>query len=59
MASMHARAFPLVLLVIALAGVTRFTAGVRTVDAVGLFASGALAGVSIIRLWTAMSSRRH
>lgn len=41
---------PLVLLVVGLAGVTRFLPNVRTVDAVGLVACGALIGVSLVRL---------
>ena len=39
-----------VMIVIALAGVGRFSQGVRSVDVIGLFACGALAGTSITRL---------
>jgi len=48
---------PVALLVIGLAGALRFLPNVRTVDAVGLFASGALVGVSILRLVMAMRRR--
>jgi hypothetical protein len=47
---------PLALLVIGLAGITRFLPNVRTVDAVGLAACGALIGVSLLRL--VMAARR-
>lgn len=47
---------PLALLVIGVAGTLRFLPNVRTVDAVGLVACGALIGVSLLRL--AMSRRR-
>ena len=48
---------PLILIVIAFIGAARFLPGVRTVDAVGLFACGALAGVSLMRLLTMRHSR--
>jgi hypothetical protein len=38
------------MLILGVAGATRFIPHVRTVDAVGLLACGALVGVSIIRL---------
>lgn len=41
---------PVVLIVIGLSGLTRFLGDVPTVNAVGLFASGALVGVSFMRL---------
>lgn len=44
------RVTPLVLLVIALVALGRFSQGVRAVDVVGLFASGMLTGVVIMRL---------
>ncbi|MGE0444221.1 MAG: hypothetical protein AB7P99_03270 [Vicinamibacterales bacterium] len=47
---------PVALLVVGLAGVMRFLPNVRTVDAVGLVACGALIGVSLLRL--AMAARR-
>jgi hypothetical protein len=50
-------AMPAVLLVIGFAGTFRFLPNVRTVDAVGLFACGALVGVSIVRLVMALRRR--
>ena len=49
---------PLLLIVIGIAGASRFMANVRTADAVGLFACGALVGVSVMRLLLALRSRR-
>jgi hypothetical protein len=49
---------PVVMLVIALSGVGRFSRGVRNVDVLGLFASGMLAGTSITRVITAWKDRR-
>jgi hypothetical protein len=49
------RFVPIILIVIALVGAGRFLPNVRSVDAVGLFACGALAGISVMRL---LASRR-
>jgi hypothetical protein len=49
---------PIVFIVVALAVATRFLPNVRTVDAVGLFASGALVGISVMRLLMARRPRR-
>lgn len=46
---------PAVFLVLAIGGFVRFMPDVRLVQAIGLFASGALAGVSLARLF--MKSR--
>ncbi len=53
---MKTRIAPVVLLLVALGGLVRFMPGVPLVQVVGLFASGALAGVSFARL--VMTSRR-
>jgi hypothetical protein len=50
-------AFPAILLVLGFAGVARFLGDVRTVDAIGLVASGALIGVSTMRLVLALRRR--
>lgn len=44
------RVIPFVMIVIAMAGLGRFSQGVRSVDVIGLFACGALAGTSVTRL---------
>jgi len=44
---------PLVLLILGLASFLRFLPNVRSVDAIGLFAGGALVGVSAMRLLAA------
>ena len=49
---------PVILIVIALIGAARFLPNVRSVDAIGLFACGALAGVSIMRLLALRRWRR-
>ena len=41
---------PLVLLIVALAGMFRFSQGLSLVDTLGLLASGALAGASLAAL---------
>ncbi len=50
---MRTRAALIVLVVIAFAGLIRFSRETRSVDAVGLFASGMLAGSAIARLISA------
>jgi hypothetical protein len=57
MASNTRTAMPAVLLIIGFATASRFLPNVRAVDAVGLFASGALVGVSIMRLILALRRR--
>jgi hypothetical protein len=54
------RIIPFVMIVIAMAGLARFSQGVRSVDVVGLFACGALTGTSVTRLMLGyrMRSRR-
>ena len=47
---------PLILIIVAFVGAGRFLPNVRSVDAVGLFACGALAGVALMRL---LASRRR
>jgi len=47
-----------VLVIIAALGLSRFTDGVRPVQIVGLFASGAAAGVALAMIFTAISARR-
>lgn len=42
---------PAVFLILAIGGFIRFMPDVRLVQAIGLFASGALAGVSLARLF--------
>ena len=49
---------PVILIVIAVIGAARFLPNVRSVDAIGLFACGALAGVSIMRLLALRRWRR-
>jgi hypothetical protein len=49
---------PLSMIALALVCLTRFSHGVRSVDVVGLFASGVLAGTSIARLLTTWKHRR-
>ena len=44
------RGVPVILLIVAVLGAVRFSRQVRAVDAPGLFASGALVGVSVGRL---------
>jgi hypothetical protein len=51
------RVIPFVMIVIALAGLGRFSQGVRSVDVLGLFACGALTGTSITRLMLGYSMR--
>jgi len=41
------RSVMIIFIVLAAAGLWQFSSGVRTVDVVGLFASGALAGAAI------------
>ena len=43
-------AVSIVLLVIGLGGVTRFSRGLRNVDTIGLFASGVIAGAALAEL---------
>lgn len=45
------RAMPVVFLILSIGGFVRFMPDVRLVQAIGLFASGALAGVSLARLF--------
>ena len=45
--SVTTRVAPVILLVIALAGIAAFSQGLRLIDTVGLLASGALAGASL------------
>lgn len=40
-------ALPLVLLIVALAGIVTFSRGLRSIDTIGLLASGAVAGASL------------
>ena len=40
-------AVPLILLIVSMAGIARFSQGLRLVDTIGLLASGALAGASL------------
>lgn len=51
-------AAPIAMMVVALIVILRFLPGVRTVNAVGLVASGALIGVSFMRLVLALRARR-
>jgi hypothetical protein len=57
MASNTRAAMPAVLLIVGLITASRFLPGVRTVAAVGLFASGTLVGVSLMRLILALRRR--
>jgi hypothetical protein len=41
---------PIIFLIIALGGLARFSRGLRLVDTVGLFASGALAGSALAQI---------
>jgi len=50
---------PLVLLIIGIAGIARFSPTVRSVDAVGLVASGALIGSALVRIMMASQMRRR
>ena len=54
---MQRPAFPVALLLIGLVSAMRFMANVRAVDAVGLLGSGALIGVSAMRLMFALRRR--
>jgi len=45
-------------MIIAVAGVTMFTEGVRTVQVLGLFASGAAFGVYLARLIMTLKTRK-
>ena len=49
---------PIILMIIAFAGAGRFLPNVESVDAIGLFACGALAGVSLMRLLAVLGRRR-
>ncbi len=50
---------PAAMLVVGVAGALRFFPNVRPVDAVGLFACGALVGVSVVRLLLALRRPRR
>ena len=43
-------AIPIVLLIVSLVGMGRFSQGLRLVDTIGLFASGALAGSALAQI---------
>ncbi|MBN8581853.1 MAG: hypothetical protein J0L96_14385 [Anaerolineae bacterium] len=47
------RSVMIIFIVLAAAGLWQFSSGVRTVDVVGLFASGALAGAAISNFFMA------
>jgi hypothetical protein len=44
------RILPLVILIVALVGMVRFSQGLRVVDTVGMLASGVVAGASLAAL---------
>jgi len=44
------RAVPVILLIVALAGIVKFSQGLRVVDTVGLLASGVVAGAALAAL---------
>lgn len=60
---MRSRGLPAAMLAIALAGFARYAGALPAVDAIGLFACGLLAGVSVMRLLLPARSgtreRRH
>ena len=56
---MKSNGVPLMMIVLALIGLMKFSYDVRSVQVLGLFASGALAGVSITRLITSLRSKKE
>ncbi len=48
-----------IMVVFTVIGLTRFTENVRTVQVVGLFASGAAFGASLVALITALRARQN
>ena len=55
---MQRRVIPVIVLVVALAGILTFAQGLRVVDTVGLLASGAVAGGTIAALAAARRKGR-
>ena len=56
---MKSNGVPLLMIVLAFTGLMKFSDEVRSVQVLGLFASGALAGVSIVRLVTAFNKKKE
>ena len=56
---MKSNAMPIFMIVLAFTGLMKFSDDVRSVQVLGLFASGALAGVSITRLVTALNKKKE
>lgn len=47
---MRSRAVPLILLIVSVAGIVRFSQGLRVIDTVGMLACGVVAGASLAAL---------